>query len=93
MRFSNDELIFINKSLPEWTDDELTAQAVLFFVAGFDTSSTLLCFMAHELTLHPEIQQRLQEEIDEVASNSKSKLNYNDLQGMKYMDMVVSGQD
>lgn len=73
-----------------WTDDELTAQAVLFFIAGFDTASTLLCFLAHELTLHPEIQERLQEEIDEVASNSKGKLNYNDLQGMKYMDMVVS---
>ena len=48
----------------EWDDDDLAAQVVLFFLAGFDTASTLLCFAAHLLATHPDVQSRLQEEID-----------------------------
>jgi hypothetical protein len=31
---------------------------------GFDTASTLLCFVSHLLATHPDVQPRLQEEID-----------------------------
>lgn len=34
-----------------WTDDEIIAQCFLFFLAGFDTSSTILSFLA----THPDI--------------------------------------
>ncbi|EAT38394.1 AAEL009699-PA [Aedes aegypti] len=48
-----------------WKDNELVAQCFIFFVAGFDTVSTGLTFLAYELALNPEIQQRLYEEIME----------------------------
>lgn len=85
-------IIIFRSLISEWTDDEITAQVLLFFIAGFDTSATLLCFLAHELTLHQDVQRRLQEEVDELASTNGGKLNYTDLQSMKYMDMVVSGE-
>lgn len=77
--------------ISDWTHDDLTAQAVAFLLAGFDTSSTLLCFTAYELALHPDLQIRLQAEIDEVMTRTQGKLSYAELQKMKYMDMVVSG--
>jgi len=75
----------------EWDDDDLAAQAVLFFLAGFDTASTLLCFATHLLATHPDVQSRLQEEIDMTLNNDGGNLTYEAVHGMKYLDMVVSG--
>lgn len=69
----------------------MTAQAVIFLFAGFETSSTLMCFVCHELALQPEIQKKLQTEIDQVRSNN-SKITYEVIQSMKYLDMVISGK-
>lgn len=78
-----------NKS--KLTDLDITAQALIFFFAGFDSVSNLLCFMSHELAVHPEIQERLQKEVDETLEACDGKLTYEALLKMKYMDMVMSG--
>jgi cytochrome P450 family 9 len=75
----------------EWDDDDLAAQVFLFFLAGFDTASTLLCFATHQLAMHPDVQSRLQEEIDMTLNNDGGNLTYEAVRGMKYLDMVVSG--
>ena len=75
----------------ELTDIDITAQAMIFFIAGFDTVSLLMCFMCHELALHPDIQERLQKEVDETKKECGGKLIYETLMKMKYMDMVMSG--
>jgi len=75
----------------EWDDDDLAAQVVAFFLAGFDSISTLLCFAAHQLATHPDVQSRLQEEIDMTLNRDGGNLTYEAVHGMKYLDMVVSG--
>jgi cytochrome P450 family 9 len=75
----------------EWDDDDLAAQVVIFFLAGFDTASTLLCFATHLLAMHPDVQSRLQEEIDMTLNKDGGNLTYEAVHGMKYLDMVVSG--
>ncbi|XP_069678700.1 uncharacterized protein [Periplaneta americana] len=71
-------------------DEDIVAQCALFFLAGFDTTATLLCFVSHLLAVHPEIQSRLQNEIDETLQECDGEISYEALQGMKYLDMVVS---
>ncbi|XP_069676170.1 cytochrome P450 9e2-like isoform X2 [Periplaneta americana] len=71
-------------------DEDIAAQAVVFFMAGFDTTSTLLCFLTHLLAVHPDVQARLQKEIDDTLKEGCGKLTYEALFGMKYLDMVVS---
>nr|BAM73826.1 cytochrome P450 [Bombyx mori] len=73
-----------------WTDDDLVAQAVLFFVAGFETVSSAMTFLLHELALNPEVQEKLVEEIQENEKNNNGKFDYNSIQNMVYLDMVVS---
>jgi cytochrome P450 family 9 len=75
----------------EWSEIELIAQCFLFFLAGFDTAATVLSFVAYELALNPDIQQRLYAEV--LETNEKlngGALTYEVLQKMSYLDMVVS---
>ncbi|XP_017757781.1 PREDICTED: cytochrome P450 6A1-like [Eufriesea mexicana] len=72
----------------ELTDSLLTAQAFVFFIAGFETSSTTMSNALYELALNQDIQDKLREEIHEYCGESNEKLNYDDVKGMKYLDKV-----
>ncbi|KAF2887202.1 hypothetical protein ILUMI_18971, partial [Ignelater luminosus] len=72
------------------TDEDIVGQAFIFFVAGFDSVATLMCFTAYELALQPDIQVKLQQEIDDILNNWNGSLTYENLANMKYMDMVLS---
>nr|WET52700.1 cytochrome P450 [Phaedon brassicae] len=74
----------------ELTDDLITAQALVFFIAGFDTSSTLLSFLSYQLAVDVSIQLKLQEEIDDVIAKGNGHISYDSLLKMKYLDQVIS---
>ena len=69
---------------------ELAAQSFVFFVAGFETSSTTMTFAMYELARQPEIQERLREEINIVLAKHGGKVTYDAIQEMKYMDTVIN---
>lgn len=74
-----------------WTDSEIIAQCLLFFFAGFETSSTMLTFVAYELVANPDVQQKLYEEIAAVNEQLDGKrITYDVIQKMKYLDQVIS---
>ncbi|KAL0107515.1 hypothetical protein PUN28_014677 [Cardiocondyla obscurior] len=70
--------------------DDIVSQAFNFFFAGFDLSSRLMCFVAHELAVHRDIQDRLREEIQRHLAEGNSEISYESLMRMTYMDMVVT---
>ncbi|KAJ8951054.1 hypothetical protein NQ318_003750 [Aromia moschata] len=71
--------------------DKVAAQAVQFFAAGFETTSTTMAFMLYQLCLHPEIQDRLRQEvIDSIKTNNG--ITYEGIAKMKYLDMCVLGK-
>ncbi|XP_074040341.1 cytochrome P450 9e2-like isoform X2 [Leptinotarsa decemlineata] len=76
--------------ITELTNTDITAQALIFFFAGFDSVSSLMCFMAHELAVNSDIQIRLRKEINETSVSCGGSITYEALLKMKYMDMVVS---
>lgn len=50
-----------------------------------------MTFVAYELIRNPDIQKKLQNEIDDMNESLNGKaLTYEDIQKMKYMDQVVS---
>uniref|UniRef100_A0A6P7FLQ7 Cytochrome P450 9e2-like n=1 Tax=Diabrotica virgifera virgifera TaxID=50390 RepID=A0A6P7FLQ7_DIAVI len=76
----------------EITDDDIIAQAFVFFFAGFDSSSTLISFLAYELCANQDIQEKLRDEVKDTLDSCNGKLTYEALVNMKYMDMVVTGK-
>lgn len=75
----------------DWTDEDIVAQCFTFLLAGFDTSSSLLPFVAYELAINPDTQQRLYEEILETNNQlDGNRITYDALQKMKYLDQVIS---
>ncbi|PSN38879.1 hypothetical protein C0J52_18964 [Blattella germanica] len=72
--------------------NDLAAQVFVFFVAGFETTSTTMSFCLYELALNPDIQVRVQEEIDSVLKKHNNKISYECVQEMVYLDKVISGK-
>ncbi|KOX80849.1 putative cytochrome P450 6a23 [Melipona quadrifasciata] len=72
----------------ELTDILLTAQAFVFFVAGFETSSSTIAHTLYELAQNHEIQDKLRREIRNVYSKNGENLTYTDIKGMSYLDKV-----
>ena len=69
---------------------EACAQAFVFFVAGFETSSTTSTYCLHELALNSDIQDKLRQEINKKLAG-RNDLSYEDVHALPYLDKVVSG--
>lgn len=74
-----------------WTDVEITAQCFLFFIAGFDTTSTTLTFATYELAIAPDIQEKVYEEVMSVKNQLNGKpVTYEMIHKMEYLDAFIS---
>ncbi|XP_015177305.1 PREDICTED: cytochrome P450 9e2-like [Polistes dominula] len=69
---------------------EIVAQAFIFFFGGFDTVSTGMCFTCHEIGVNPDIQKRLQKEIDDVIEKTNGNPTYDSINNMQYLDAVIN---
>ncbi|KAL0100771.1 hypothetical protein PUN28_019270 [Cardiocondyla obscurior] len=78
------------ENVHKMTLNDIVSQAFIFFVAGFETSATLMCFVAHELAVNQDVQDRLREEVQRHFAEGNGKISYEELSKMSYMDMVVS---
>lgn len=52
----------------------MVSNAVVFMLAGYETTSTALSYAAHELASNPDVQTRLQEELDNELSGVGKKV-------------------
>ncbi|XP_076416759.1 cytochrome P450 3A25-like isoform X3 [Peromyscus maniculatus bairdii] len=71
------------------SDLEILAQSITFILAGYETTSTTLSFITYLLAIYPNVQKKLQHEIDAVLPN-KAPATYEALVKMEYLDMVVN---
>lgn len=72
------------------TEECITASSFTFLVAGSEVS-TALSFLFYCLSKHPEVQERLQQEVDSVLEKLGG-FNYSSLKNMVYMDQVIQGK-
>lgn len=78
--------------LKSLTINECAAQLYLFYLAGFDTSSSAFSYALYELVRNPELLRKLQKEIDETLSRHNNEITYEAIQEMKYLDLCILGE-
>ena len=83
---SNETEIVFNKSKVEITEDDILATSFLFFVAGFETTASLLSFLFYSLALDQKCQQKLYEEV--LSFNGK--FDYESMAQMTYLDACIA---
>lgn len=74
------------------TVEQIAAQCFVFFLAGFETSSTTMTFCLYELVQNLDIQEKLRNEINTVLEKHGGKLTYEAIMEMHYMDKVINGK-
>ena len=64
-KFADDPDMKTNSTKKTLTNEEIMAQAILFLLAGYETTATALGYIAYNLALYPDCQKKLIEEIDD----------------------------
>jgi cytochrome P450 family 6 len=78
------------KNIQKLSMNQLAANVFVFFVAGFETSSSTLSFALFELARNKEIQKKVQEEVDRVFKNvDKEGITYEMLGELKYLECCI----
>ncbi|KAK5649518.1 hypothetical protein RI129_000547 [Pyrocoelia pectoralis] len=72
------------------SDEDITAQALIFFLAGFDTVASAMTFLIYELAINQDIQKKLYGEICTTCEEHAGKINYDIVTSMTYLDSVLS---
>ncbi|CAG7831777.1 unnamed protein product [Allacma fusca] len=72
------------------TDANILANGLVFIIAGFEGTETLLTLSTYYCAIYPEIQNRLREEIESVLEENKGESSYDAIMKMEYLNMVLS---
>lgn len=80
-----------SKSAKNLTINEMTAQAYLFFVGGYESTSTTMTFFMYEMARNQDIQQKAYEDIGAILEKHDGKLTYESINEMKYIETCLDG--
>lgn len=70
------------------SDQQLHDEVMTFFIAGSNTISNTLTWAFHELATHPNVEQRLHAEVDQVLAGRPAE--YRDLPYLEYTRRVIT---
>ena len=67
----------------------LVANALMYFLAGFDTQAITLSQVFHNLVKNPDVQDKLIDAIDESLEKSDGKITYEMIEECQYLDWTI----
>lgn len=83
---------YLHNVLTDLTDIEVVSITISFLVEAYETSSNTLILGLYELANHPEIQDKLAQEIEDSIIKNNGEINYDVIQKNEYLDKVMNGK-
>lgn len=68
---------------------EIKGQTMLFFLAGYETTASTMQFLSYHLATHPDLQQRVRQEIADVLEQHQGEITYEAIRDMKFLEMCI----
>ncbi|CAN7942385.1 unnamed protein product, partial [Ixodes hexagonus] len=69
-------------------DRHLVSNSIILLLAGFETTAVTLGFILHLLAMHPEEQEKVRTEMEDLFPHA-DELGFDDVQQLKRLDMVI----
>lgn len=74
----------------DMTDEDIAAQAYIFYAAGYESSASTMGFLLYQLALNQDIQEKLYAEIKEALENNNGEMTYDAIMNLEYMEKVFN---
>ncbi|KAB0798366.1 hypothetical protein PPYR_09359 [Photinus pyralis] len=71
------------------SDEEIREEVDTFMFEGYDTTSSGITSILYCLSIYPEVQESVVEELNSILDSKSSEVNYQQLQEMKYLEVVI----
>lgn len=89
-----DKDVFLNKLVHTLNENKIHYDAAYgelttTLIAGNETTALTISIVCLMLAMHPEVQEKVFQEIFEVFSEKKFEATYDDLMKLNYLDMVI----
>jgi len=78
-----------NESHQGLTEGIIVSQGIIFFVAGFETTSNTLSTLCYSFAKNPEVQERTYQEVKEVLERHNGKIDHETVGEMEYLEAVI----
>ena len=85
------DMKFTHKKQKTLDNQAIVSNLILLLVVGYDTTGMTLSYLAYAMSKNPDIQEKLQEEIDQAFEDADNSFpDYNTIQNMPYLDMIIN---
>ncbi|XP_076303805.1 cytochrome P450 9e2-like [Lasioglossum baleicum] len=71
-------------------EEAIVAHTLSLFIDGFESSRLTLAYVAYQLAVHPDVQEKLRYEIKSIIAKNNGELTFECLKDLKYMEQVIS---
>lgn len=72
------------------TLNEIAGQAWVFFLAGFETSSTAMSYALYELAQDQELQEKARNDVKDALAKHNDQFTYEAMQDMHYLEQCLN---
>uniref|UniRef100_A0A1I8P8Y4 Cytochrome P450 n=1 Tax=Stomoxys calcitrans TaxID=35570 RepID=A0A1I8P8Y4_STOCA len=79
-----------NQGQPSMSNNEVIAQMFIFFLVSHESGAVAIAFVLYELAHHPNIQDKVREEILGVLKQHNNELSYEASMKLPYLEQVIA---